>query len=138
MKLAGIPAQVLGLLFVTRTIAYWRMDCPGIISEGRLDPIVTPGQISGHAHVTFGGNGFHPDMDYDSTQRSTCTTCTIKGDNSNYVSRPAPHSCKVSDAIAVDIFAILLCTEWHVLQSTHLRRRNLLSVRTINLEDYAI
>ena len=64
--------------------AYWRMSCPGTLLEGRLDPIVTPGKVSGHTHVILGGNGFTPDMNYDSTQKSTCTSCTIKGDMSNY------------------------------------------------------
>jgi hypothetical protein len=54
--------------------AWWRMGCPGTLVEGRLDPIVTPGKISGHTHVILGGNGFTPSMDYASTQKSTCTS----------------------------------------------------------------
>ena len=50
----------------------------------RSDPIVNPGATSSHVHVVLGGNGFAPSMDYASTQKSTCTSCTIKGDNSNY------------------------------------------------------
>jgi hypothetical protein len=64
--------------------AWWRMGCGGTLVEGRLDPIVTPGKISGHTHVILGGNGFAPTMDYGSTQASTCTSCAIEGDLSNY------------------------------------------------------
>lgn len=64
--------------------AYWRMSCPGTLIEGRLDSIVNPGKVSGHTHVILGGNGFAPTMDFESTQKSTCTSCTIKGDMSNY------------------------------------------------------
>ena len=66
------------------TDAYWRMPCPGTLLEGRLDPIVSPGAVSGHTHVILGGNGFAPSMDYASTQVSTCTSCDVAGDNSNY------------------------------------------------------
>jgi len=59
--------------------AYWRMECPGTLFTGRIDPIVNPGAVSGHTHIVLGGNGFAPTMDFASTQKSTCTTCTIKG-----------------------------------------------------------
>ena len=64
--------------------AYWRMSCGSTLLEGRLDPIISPGAVSGHTHVILGGNGFAPNMDYASTQKSTCTSCSIKGDMSNY------------------------------------------------------
>ena len=64
--------------------AYWRMECPGTLLEGRVDPVVNPNAVSGHSHVILGGNGFAPNMNFASTQKSTCTSCTIKGDNSNY------------------------------------------------------
>ena len=77
-------AAALAASLVPTAEAYWRMDCPGTLIEGRLDPIVTPGKVSGHTHVILGGNGFTPDMNYESTQKSTCTSCSIKGDMSNY------------------------------------------------------
>ena len=79
-------ALAVGLLAVAAlpVEAYWRMSCPGTLLEGRLDSIISPGKVSSHTHVILGGNGFAPTMDYDSTQKSTCTSCTIKGDMSNY------------------------------------------------------
>ena len=71
-------------LLTSQADAYWRMSCPGTLFEGRIDPIVNPGETSSHVHIVLGGNGFAPKMDYASTQKSTCTTCTIKGDLSNY------------------------------------------------------
>lgn len=56
----------------------------GTLLKGRLDSIVSPNAVSGHTHHIIGGNGFAPNMTYESTQKSTCTSCTIKGDNSNY------------------------------------------------------
>ncbi|MCJ1402937.1 hypothetical protein MMC11_006158 [Xylographa trunciseda] len=64
--------------------AYWRMPCDGTLLTGRLDPVVAPGAVSGHTHIILGGNGFAPTMDYASTQASTCTSCSIQGDFSNY------------------------------------------------------
>lgn len=83
-KLTCTGALGLVALFSSQADAYWRMSCPGTVFTGRVDPIVSPGKVSGHVHVVLGGNGFAPTMDYASTQKSTCTTCTIKGDLSNY------------------------------------------------------
>jgi hypothetical protein len=89
-KMLSTSFRPLGLLLtmlltlILPAHAWWRMGCGGTLLEGRLDSIVSPGQVSGHTHVILGGNGFAPSMDYDSTQKSTCTSCSIKGDLSNY------------------------------------------------------
>jgi len=36
------------------SLAFWRMSC-GIIQTGRIDPVVSPGKIAGHAHKIAGG-----------------------------------------------------------------------------------
>ena len=64
--------------------AYWRMPCGGTLVTGRLDPVISPGIPSGHTHIVLGGNAFAPKMNYDDTQKSTCTSCAIQGDFSNY------------------------------------------------------
>ncbi|KAF4551144.1 Hypothetical protein D9617_14g076000 [Elsinoe fawcettii] len=64
--------------------AFWRMQCPGRIMTSRMDPIVNPGAISGHVHTISGGNAFNYTMNYDDTQKSTCSSCPIKQDLSNY------------------------------------------------------
>ncbi|PNS17632.1 WSC domain-containing protein 2 [Sphaceloma murrayae] len=64
--------------------AFWRMSCPGRIMTSRMDPIVNPGAISGHVHTISGGNAFNYSMTYADTQQSTCSSCPIKQDLSNY------------------------------------------------------
>ena len=34
---------------------YWRMGC-GTVQTGRIDPIVNPGKLSGHAHKIVGAS----------------------------------------------------------------------------------
>ncbi|KAK5070639.1 hypothetical protein LTR64_000314 [Lithohypha guttulata] len=64
--------------------AFWRLPCKSTIVVERVDPIVAPGNISGHVHQIMGGNGFDFEMDFADTQASTCTSCTVHGDFSNY------------------------------------------------------
>lgn len=64
--------------------AFWRLPCKSPIVVERADPIVSPGKVSNHLHTIMGGNGFDFTMDYNSTQKSTCSSCTVRGDNSNY------------------------------------------------------
>lgn len=35
--------------------AFWRLPCRGRTGIARLDPIIDPGEISGHAHTIHGG-----------------------------------------------------------------------------------
>ena len=76
----------LGLLSLAAApaAAFWRLPCKSPISVQRADPIVNPGKVSGHVHTIMGGNGFDFEMDYNTTQASTCSSCTVIGDNSNY------------------------------------------------------
>ena len=83
--------------------AYWRMGCGGTLLEGRLDSIVSPGQVAGHTHVILGGNGFSASMDYASTQASTCTSCSIDGDFSNYWAPKLYYAAKNGSFTSVDV-----------------------------------
>ncbi|RMZ85195.1 hypothetical protein DV738_g427, partial [Chaetothyriales sp. CBS 135597] len=71
-------------LLASPAAAFWRLPCKSPVVVERLDPIVSPGGVSTHSHTVMGGNGFAPTMDYNSTQASTCSSCTVIGDNSNY------------------------------------------------------
>lgn len=64
--------------------AFWRLPCAAPVVVERADPIVNPGNISGHLHTIMGGNAFDFTMDYETTQASTCTSCRVRGDLSNY------------------------------------------------------
>lgn len=76
----------LGLLAAAASpvAAFWRLPCKAPIVVERTDPIVNPGAIAGHVHTIMGGNGFSASMTYNDTQESTCASCTVIGDNSNY------------------------------------------------------
>ncbi|KAJ9132986.1 WSC-domain-containing protein [Pleurostoma richardsiae] len=66
-----------------RVDAYWRMSC-GIIQVGRVDPIISPGTVSGHVHKIAGGSSITINSTYESLQESDCTSCTIQADKSAY------------------------------------------------------
>ena len=64
--------------------AFWRMPCNGPVVVERADPVVDPGKVSGHVHTVMGGNGFDFTMNFDTARASTCSTCMISKDLSNY------------------------------------------------------
>jgi hypothetical protein len=74
-----------GLLAIAAPVsAFWRLPCKAPLVVERADPIVNPGAVAGHVHTIMGGNGFGFDMDFASTQKSTCSSCTVSKDFSNY------------------------------------------------------
>lgn len=42
-------------LFPSYTNAFWRLPCRGRTGLARVDPIVDPGEVSGHVHAVHGG-----------------------------------------------------------------------------------
>ncbi|ORX38365.1 hypothetical protein BD324DRAFT_578097 [Kockovaella imperatae] len=71
------------LLDASAVQAYFVLSQP-ILETTRLDPIVSPGQISGHVHVIAGGSNFNRSMTYESARQSQCTTAPMSLDLSNY------------------------------------------------------
>lgn len=67
--------------------AMLRFQCSQLSIE-RLDPLVNPGMLqSTHLHQIVGGNSFNATMtpvEYELSERSTCTTCSFSEDFSNY------------------------------------------------------
>jgi len=63
--------------------AYWILGCNPLKID-RSDPIVSPGQVSGHVHGILGGNNFDTTYDYNKTRQSTCSSCNVQADLSNY------------------------------------------------------
>lgn len=58
---------------------------PGMLSYGRLDPIISPGQVSAHVHQIQGANAMSATYDYNTLRsQSTCTTLQVQDDLSNY------------------------------------------------------
>jgi hypothetical protein len=46
-----------GLLLVSSATAFWRLPCAKPVLDARIDPIVTSGRASSHAHTVMGSNG---------------------------------------------------------------------------------
>lgn len=63
--------------------AFWRMGCSTIMN-GRIDPIVNPGNLSSHSHTIVGGSNIGIDSSYESMINSACTSCEIQADKSAY------------------------------------------------------
>ncbi|KAH8902429.1 WSC-domain-containing protein, partial [Coniochaeta sp. PMI_546] len=56
----------------------------GIIQVGRIDPVVSYGNIANHVHKIAGASNIGIDSSYTSLQQSECTSCTIQADKSAY------------------------------------------------------
>ncbi|KAM3076049.1 hypothetical protein ACMFMG_006438 [Clarireedia jacksonii] len=56
----------------------------GPLLMARVDPIINPGQASGHVHAIQGGNAFAMSMSDSTALGSTCTSSRINNDKSNY------------------------------------------------------
>ncbi|KAG6618845.1 Murein transglycosylase [Phytophthora cinnamomi] len=66
------------------THGMFRFDCFNNLVVDRVDPIVSPGEASGHVHAISGGNGFSKTADGAAMKASTCTSCPIGADLSAY------------------------------------------------------
>lgn len=62
---------------------YWRLAC-SISQEARIDPILSPGNVSSHVHKVAGGINVQPSSNGQSLQISTCSTCEVQKDKSAY------------------------------------------------------
>jgi hypothetical protein len=80
-----VLTALLGVLSLPQlTAAYFILDCSRPVVVERLDPIISPGQTSGHVHTVLGANGFASAMDDNSLNNANCTTCSVTADKSNY------------------------------------------------------
>lgn len=75
---------VLWVLLVTPGTAIWRMLCADMPQALRLDAIISPGQLSSHAHKIHGGSGFTWNATTNSLLESEGTTCGAAQDKSAY------------------------------------------------------
>ncbi|KAK0495133.1 hypothetical protein EDD18DRAFT_1170793 [Armillaria luteobubalina] len=65
--------------------AYWLMSVGTLTPEPqRVDPILSPGAVSSHAHYVLGGSNFRQSTDTASLRSSECTTTPIAEDKSSY------------------------------------------------------
>ncbi|KAJ9634674.1 hypothetical protein H2204_006123 [Knufia peltigerae] len=81
---ALFTAGLIAALAASPVSAFWRLPCKSPIVVERADPIVSPGKVASHLHTIMGGNAFDFTMDDNTTRTSTCSSCTVIGDDSNY------------------------------------------------------
>ncbi|KAM5343324.1 hypothetical protein ACJ41O_014290 [Fusarium nematophilum] len=75
---------ILGLLAIASSVdAFWRLSC-GLIQTGRVDPVISPGRVAGHAHKVSGASNFGVTNTYEDLQASLCTSCEVQTDKSAY------------------------------------------------------
>jgi hypothetical protein len=70
---------VVAFCYLTSINALWLLDHNALVYE-RLDPLKSPGVVSGHVHTVVGGDAFAPTMDFSKTQSSSCTTSMVQDD----------------------------------------------------------
>ncbi|KAJ5303856.1 uncharacterized protein N7443_003516 [Penicillium atrosanguineum] len=75
-------------IFPVVTDAFWRLPCRGRTGVARLDPIVDPGDISGHIHAVHGAGNFGMSSDMNTLLESSCTSCAVEQDMSAYWTPP--------------------------------------------------
>ncbi|ORY87960.1 hypothetical protein BCR37DRAFT_390463 [Protomyces lactucae-debilis] len=80
--LANLALQV--ALLATSAEAFWRLPCVNQVVYERSDPIVNPGQLSGHMHAIMGANNFNYSTTFADLRASDCTTCQVSQDKSVY------------------------------------------------------
>lgn len=73
----------LSALSYGQTTDEFTVSCTTLTTQ-RSDPIVDPGENSGHVHVVVGGTGFQQTMDQDTAKNSKSTTCDKDIDKSSY------------------------------------------------------
>ncbi|KAI7553806.1 WSC-domain-containing protein [Hortaea werneckii] len=83
-KQISFAALALTSTLLAPTEAFWRMPCPGRLLLERIDPIVDPGEVSGHVHTVSGGSGFGFNTSFEQQRASACSSCPIKQDMSAY------------------------------------------------------
>ena len=80
-----MPFLAFGLLTsVPSAFAFFKVPCSTPLVIERVDPIISPGEVSSHVHTVMGGSAFGFDMDYAMTQTSGCNSCSVVEDKSNY------------------------------------------------------
>ncbi|KAI0065792.1 hypothetical protein BV25DRAFT_1594954 [Artomyces pyxidatus] len=73
-----------GLLLLPSAHAFFRLPCNKPIIDARIDPIVSPGKYSGHAHTVMGGSNIGVSSTFEDLRASECSTCYVKDDKSAY------------------------------------------------------
>lgn len=60
------------------------VQCTSRLFDQRADPVIEPGTAASHVHTISGGSGFNFSMKYEDARASSCSSCNLKQDMSNY------------------------------------------------------
>ncbi|KAJ3986052.1 hypothetical protein F5890DRAFT_1506543 [Lentinula detonsa] len=82
--LCTVICQMLVLTQSFGVNAYWLMASNNVLTTQRMDPIVSPGEVSSHVHSVLGGSGFGLNVNTSILQGSDCTSIPVQEDKSNY------------------------------------------------------
>ena len=77
------PILFLALLLARQAAGFWILAHSSLTTD-RLDPVVTPGKVSGHVHTVVGASNFGPTVSGESLLKSKCTTAHVQDDMSSY------------------------------------------------------
>ena len=88
MRFNNGRASTAGLLATlaarTNADAFFTIGMGMPVALERVDPLLSAGKVSNHVHSVLGGNAFQAEMDFATTQTSTCSTNPVRDDLSNY------------------------------------------------------
>ncbi|CAK7213868.1 hypothetical protein SBRCBS47491_001952 [Sporothrix bragantina] len=79
-----VSILTLAVTAISPVVAFWRMECRGVAGYARIDPLVSPGAVSGHLHAIMGSGGFSESATYADITASDCTSCLVTQDKSSY------------------------------------------------------
>ncbi|KAJ9123118.1 hypothetical protein QFC22_001309 [Naganishia vaughanmartiniae] len=84
-KAAAIIASLAAFSHIVQAgTSAWHIDYIKPLIVARLDPIVAPDQVSGHAHTIYGGSNFAGQYSYDHSVASNCSSIFAQYDKGNY------------------------------------------------------
>ncbi|KFY78023.1 hypothetical protein V499_02735 [Pseudogymnoascus sp. VKM F-103] len=78
-----VVASTVVLHLVEPVLGFWRMSC-SVAQMGRVDPVISFGQVSQHVHKISGASNININSTYDSLVAAPCTSCQIQADKSAY------------------------------------------------------
>jgi hypothetical protein len=65
-------------------VAAWHMDTLRLLTNSRLDPVVSPNSVASHMHRIVGGGNFGAAYNFQDQVSASCTSASITVDKSNY------------------------------------------------------
>lgn len=84
MRLNTLSRLSFLLATIDKITAFWRLPCAGPVVTERIDPVVSPGKVSGHVHAIMGASNINYTTTYEDLRASECTSCQVSQDLSAY------------------------------------------------------